>query len=364
MEVPVINLAPFMSDATSAEAAAECAKAAKALEEFGCLVVRDPRVTEADNSTFLDLMEQYFEQSVEDKKADERPQWGYQVGVTPELVEVPRCTVDPKCLDTIAKMPEDERAHVPVGPDPKWRFFWRLGERPSETKFKELNAEPVVPKAFPQWGQVMNKWGSLMMDAVTSLSEMVAVGFDMPSDIFTKLAKNGPHLLAPTGSDLARYHEKNTIFAGFHTDLNFLTIHGKSRFPGLYVWRRDGKRVDVRVPDGCLLVQAGKQLEWLTGGRVIAGYHEVIVTDRTLEAIERAKAAHRSLWRISSTVFMHIASDNILRPLTEYGFQENAELYPHMLTGDQVARELSALQLKKIDNINQANAAAAAGQVY
>ena len=80
------------------------------------------------------------------------------------------------------------------------------------------------------------------------------------------------------------------------------------------------------------------------------------------QAIERAQAAGRSLWRISSTVFMHVASDNMLRPLTEYGFEENAELYPHMLTGDQVARELSALQLKKIDNINEANAAAAAAE--
>lgn len=31
----------------------------------------------------------------------------------------------------------------------------------------------------------------------------------------------------------------------------------------------------VSVPDGCLLVQAGKQLERLTGGHVLAGFHEV-----------------------------------------------------------------------------------------
>jgi hypothetical protein len=31
----------------------------------------------------------------------------------------------------------------------------------------------------------------------------------------------------------------------------------------------------VTVPDGCLLVQAGKQIEHLTGGHVMAGFHEV-----------------------------------------------------------------------------------------
>jgi hypothetical protein len=69
----------------------------------------------------------------------------------------------------------------------------------------------------------------------------------------------GPHLLAPTGSDLSRYGE-GTVFAGYHYDLNVMTIHGKSRFPGLFIWLRDGTRVPVRVPDGCLLLQVGKQV--------------------------------------------------------------------------------------------------------
>jgi hypothetical protein len=49
--------------------------------------------------------------------------------------------------------------------------------------------------------------------------------------------------------------EKGTILAGFHYDLNFMTIHGKSRFPGLFLWTREGKKTQVAVPDGCLLIQ-------------------------------------------------------------------------------------------------------------
>lgn len=30
--------------------------------------------------------------------------------------------------------------------DPKWRFFWRVGERPECGEFSELNVEPVVPQ--------------------------------------------------------------------------------------------------------------------------------------------------------------------------------------------------------------------------
>lgn len=48
---------------------------------------------------------------------------------------------------------------------------------------------------------------------------------------------------------------KADVLAAFHSDLNYITIHGKSRFPGLFVWLRDGSKVAVKIPDGCLLIQ-------------------------------------------------------------------------------------------------------------
>jgi isopenicillin N synthase-like dioxygenase len=96
-------------------------------------------------------------------------------------------------------------------------------------------------------------------------------------------------LLAPTASDLIKHGAVNTVFASYHYDLNFLTIHGRSRYPGLNAWLRDGSKMNVKVPAGCLLLQAGKQFEWLTGGHVIAGFHEVVVTPDTIAAIERRR---------------------------------------------------------------------------
>jgi isopenicillin N synthase-like dioxygenase len=90
---------------------------------------------------------------------------------------------------------------------------------------------------------------------------------------------------------LNKYGAKDTILAGFHTDLNFLTIHGRSRYPGLHIWARNtGKRIAVRFPDVTeadagryLLVQAGKQLEHLSGGLIKAGFHEVVVNGATVQ---------------------------------------------------------------------------------
>ena len=62
--------------------------------------------------------------------------WWTQVGVTPEGVEVPICSVDKKMQEVMRKMPEDVRPVVPTGPDRKWRYMWRIGPRPQKTRFQ------------------------------------------------------------------------------------------------------------------------------------------------------------------------------------------------------------------------------------
>ncbi|PSR76727.1 hypothetical protein PHLCEN_2v8324 [Hermanssonia centrifuga] len=125
---------------------------------------------------------------------------------------------------------------------------------------------------------------------------MAAIGLGLPQETFREAGRYGPHLLAPTASDLNKYGKQDTILAGFHTDLNFLTIHGRSRFPGLNIWARNtGKRIPVRFPatGRYLLVQAGKQLEHLTGGLIKAGFHEVVVNEATLDALAtKTQAGH------------------------------------------------------------------------
>lgn len=101
----------------------------------------------------------------------------------------------------------------------------------------------------------MDTWGKKMLDALFTTSEMAALGFGLPINAFTSLLEFGPHLLAPTGSNYSIFNREGAVLAGYHYDFNFLTIHGKSRFPGLYIWTRKGKRTAVSVPEGCLLLQ-------------------------------------------------------------------------------------------------------------
>jgi len=341
MEAP-IELKYFLDDPHSEESKKECKRVADIFSRMGALTVRDPRVTEDDNTHFLDMMERYYGQPLEQKMKDAREEFAYQVGVTPEGIEMPRCSMDPSCKARLEKMSPENRGHYPTEPDVKWRYFHRLGERPKETKFPSLNAEDVYPKNFPDWKEKMDKWGNKLLAAGHTLADMAAIGFGLPHNTFTNMMTHAPHLLAPTGSDLSKYGKKDQILAGFHQDINFITMHGKSRFSGLDIWLRNGQKIPVSIPNGCLLAQAGMQFEYLTAGAVVAGFHEVVVNDKTLEGIENAKKENRSLWRISSTLFIHIASDEILRPLLPC---DNQEKFPQIYAGNQVANELKVISL-------------------
>lgn len=371
--LPVIDLDLFLSQPLESQAVQdECKKAADALITYGALLLKDQRVSEDDNANFLDLQEDYFAQPISDLKKDERPEFSYQVGVTLENTEKPKCAVDEPCLRVIERLSPSERplditAHQP---DPKCRFFWKMSEKPPyETNYPGLNAPNVVPddeELKARWAPIMGAWGTSMKNAVQGLAQMAAVGMGLSRETFTDAAKYGPHLLAPTASDLVKYGEVNTILAGFHTDLNFLTIHGRSRYPGLHIWARNtGKRIAVKFPSTgrYLLVQAGKQLEHLTGGLVKAGYHEVVVNESTVATIERRKIENpdRPLIRISSTFFFHLSSDYDLAPIPSLakkaqdirldgqnlGTTDNVEdtVYETMKVGQQVQKELRHIAL-------------------
>lgn len=352
--IPTIDLAQLMlkrpNGSFTERGEQECRKVIQCLSTYGILIVRDPRVTEKENEAFLDMMESYFEQDVEVKLNDTRPKYHYQVGVTPEKTELPKN----HCSKT-SKLSELNRPVTlcPPEKDTKWRFFWRIGKRPKTTQYEKLNADPVVPEAFQEhWSHVMDTWGNSLLQSVLDITEAISHGLFLPEDYIRKKMEFGPHLLAPTGTDLEKYGAKDTVMAGYHTDLNFITCHGKSRYPGLYVWLRDGTKIEVTIPDGCLLMQCGKQLEYLTGGYCMAGYHEVVVSDATLAVIEKRKRENKSLWRVSSTLFSHLRSDDWLEPLPQF----KNDAYPRIKVGEQVEKELKVIQLSHDDDdINTRN---------
>nr|KAJ0228602.1 hypothetical protein LSAT_V11C100028610 [Lactuca sativa] len=288
-------------------------------------------------------------------------------GSTPGGLEVARSLVEPDLLKKARELPKEHQPLIPTGTDLKWRYMWRIGPRPSTTRFQYLNSDHIIPEGFPEWEQTMDSWGYKLISAVEAIAEMAAIGFGLPKDAFTSLLQNliilqcllytinryilwGPHLLSPTGGNLGSHGKEGTVFAGYHYDLNFLTIHYRSKFPGLYIWLRNGEKVEVKVPEGCLLIQTGKQLEWVTAGDCIAGLHEVVVTNKTIEAIKAAKQS-KPLESIinGECLFSAISSDAVMKPLGHYANSPLAYKYPHVYAGEYFQKELAVIKLNEND---------------
>jgi len=260
-DMPIIDMSIYLQaqdcddiNKLPEEVQIECQKVAECFHKFGILLIKDPRVDMQDNENYVDMMEDYFEQAGDlfyagKEVADIKKDWFYQVGATPEFIEKARDHSEK--IKSLNLAPED----TPVSPmtpiyDHKWRFMWKIGERPEGAAD---DFPQVIPEGFQDWETKMNKWGGKLYSAVDIIAQMAAIGMSVPKDTFTKRMQGGAHLLAPTGSDLIK-NDVGTIFAGFHYDISFMTIHGKSRYPGLSVWTREWKKKAVKIPHGCLLV--------------------------------------------------------------------------------------------------------------
>ena len=134
-DVPIIDMNEYFNgDPSSPETQALCTSVIDSFHKYGILIIKDPRVNDQDNSDYIDLMEKYFESRGQklysgEKLDDAKPEYHYQVGVCPEKQEIAR--------DHAKRMRQYTEENKPVSPlvpvfDAKWRFMWKIGERPAE----------------------------------------------------------------------------------------------------------------------------------------------------------------------------------------------------------------------------------------
>lgn len=217
--------------------------------------MKDSRVSEKDNDSFLDLLEDYFAQDEAALTADTRPQYHYQVGATLENTEkVSAKGLSLGCLSgaknrrsrLTLSSPNSRDVILPTRARPQsplWHlkndhstskeaklipsagerrpslsaetvadlsalcsFFHRMGMTPPTTDFPSLSMENVTPAAFGErWEKECANWGDQIKRAVEGVSEALAVGLGLSKNTFTEAGTYGSHLLAPTATDLKKY---------------------------------------------------------------------------------------------------------------------------------------------------------------
>ena len=210
-----------------------------------------------------------------------------------------------------------------------------------------------IPEAFKDiWQPTIASWGEKLLATGEIVLTMIEQALGTEPGRLRDLTAGGPHLLGPNAANLDVLSAAGTIINAYHRDLNLLSIHGPATYPGLRIWLRNGTSMYIKMPPGHILIQAAHQLEWLTGGLITAGMHEVVVT---AEALELRKSRQCPL-RISSPCFQHVASRHplIIIPealayegLPKSVYEERLKRYPPITAGEQVRNELSAIGLAR-----------------
>lgn len=316
----LIDGATHLNAFGSPEHLAECKKAAQALTEDGFAIFRDPRVDFELCKRFMKMMERFFLLPDEERRKYRRREYFHQAGFTPQEAELPGAITKETTDPVVASIPESEKPTPVTGPDKKMRYMINVGPRPTEPtgKYPKLDGAPqVVPDGFPEWLEVAEPWGEQLRDAGILLLEMAMIGLGYMEHykLFTEILERGYNLLAPTGSELTEDGVgPNTVFAGVHKDSSLLTVHPRASHPGLVAWDRKLRRRRLRIPDGYLLAQGGRQLEVISGGIFWRGPHEVICFAEMMQLIEMARTIFERIMRCASPAFLRTATGWVVKP--------------------------------------------------
>jgi len=318
-----------------------------ALEHFGLVWVEMDSDIGPIRNRWLEMILRYWRQPSEIKRWDARPEIGHQVGVMPPYTETARDN-----SFRFSGMPTENQPGRRENANPYWRFFHRFGERPTyDTGFPVLNTPPVIPVGFEaDWATVTTEVGALILSAINLATSLISLEYTGKPETLLSMTRYGQHLLAPTGtnvSELIRFEGDQAVIAAAHEDLNWISGHLPANGPGLRAWTRDLSAFLVKAPPNCVLLQAGMQLQRVTGGRILAGLHEVLVTP-ALVRLAQAKELSSSepFWRTSCTVFGALRSDVSLRCHPEISARlglADGHQDEDILAGDFVLRELRAI---------------------
>lgn len=72
----------------------------------------------------------------------------------------------------------------------------------------------------------------------------------------------------------------------------------------------------------------------------MANFHEVVHNEDMEQAKQKALQAGRSLWRVASTLFIHVEGSMSMRPLEKFRSKEVDAKYPDITSDEYLLSEL------------------------
>jgi len=181
-----------------------------------------------------------------------------------------------------------------------FKEFLHIGRELSNTKLEEVQGYPNI------WPTYMDLKGPMMAlfealeEGMIPLQQAFAALVKKPADYFANMTKEGNCLIRSI--HYPANPPKGHIWAAEHTDIDLFTILPRATADGLQVKNKEGKWIDVKVPDGAFVINVGDMLENVSNGLFRSSVHRVVDGERSEE-------------RFSLVFFVHARGEDDFSPL-------------------------------------------------
>ena len=300
-QVPTLSLADQAADPD-----AFAAKFGGSFERFGFAIVADHGIDQHLIDRAWQQTEDLFKLPEADKRRHHAPGGGGARGYTPFKTEIAKgaSAVDLK-------------------------EFWHVGrELPAGHRYAADMAPNVWPDRPEGFRDTFIKLFSAFDTAGDKLLSAIARYLKLAPDWFDRAVADGNSVLR-----LLHYPpipaDAEGVRAGAHEDINLITLLLGAEEAGLELLDRDGRWLQVKPPEGALVVNVGDMLQRLTNNVLPSTTHRVV----------NPLPQRRGHSRYSMPFFLHPAPDFLIETLPGCVSAEHPNRYPTPITAHDYLHE-------------------------
>ncbi len=152
--------------------------------------------------------------------------------------------------------------------------FYHVGREIPDEDLERLKIwKNVWPESMDFKTPLMGLFDALQ-EYMVPLEHALAEAIGAPVELFEEMTREGDLLLRAL--HYPANPPKDAVWAAEHTDIYLFTILPHATAEGLQVKNKLGEWVDVKVPDGAFIINAGDMLENITNGEFHSGVHRVV----------------------------------------------------------------------------------------
>lgn len=227
------------------------------------------------------------------------------------------------------------REHAKGNSAPDLKEFWHVGRELTPTsRYYSQYPRNIWPSEIPEFKEVMLELYRQLDQCSMRLLEACSLYIGESAEFLPGLAKDGNTILRVINyPEVPNDRDPQSIRAGAHEDINFITLLCEATAGGLELLQRDGSWLPIHALKGQIIVDTGDMLQNLTNGLLKSTTHRVVNPDNSREQ------------RFSMPYFVHPRSEVDLSPLPKCVEKTGEKRFPNTTAGEYLDQRLKEIGL-------------------